>query len=44
MKGRWLGVVVFFDYPAFSDNYISLIVSDGSDPLGGWSVYQFWYG
>ena len=44
VKGRWVGVVVFFDYPAFSDNYISLIVSDGSDPLGGWSVYQFWYG
>lgn len=41
--GRWVGALVWFDYPDFSDNYLTLIVSQSSDPLGAWDTYTFWY-
>jgi hypothetical protein len=42
--GRWVGVEVGFDDAVFSDTFLSIIVSDGADPLGSWNVYQFGYG
>lgn len=41
--GRWVGILVWF-YPDFSDNYLTMIVSETADPLGSWDSFIFSYG
>lgn len=41
--GRWIGVLIWFDYPAFTDTYLTMIVSETSDPLGSWDSFTFPY-
>jgi hypothetical protein len=42
--GRWVGVVVTYDYPNFADTSLTLVVSDTANPLGGWTVHRLNYG
>ncbi len=42
--GRWVGVLIYFDDPTFSDNHLVVAVSDGSNPLGSWTSFDFAYG
>ena len=41
--GRWVGVVVTYDYPTFADNSLTLVVSDTANPLGTWTVHRLNY-
>ncbi len=41
---RWLGSLLWYDSPTFQDHYLSVIVSQSSDPLGAWATYTFPYG
>ena len=41
--GRWVGVLAWF-FPDLSDNYLTVIVSETSDPLGNWDSFLFSYG
>ncbi len=42
--GRWIGVVVAYDNPAYADTSLEVTVSDTSNPLGTWTVHTFAYG
>jgi hypothetical protein len=41
---RWVGVLISFNAPDFTDNFWHLIVSETADPLGAWDVYSLSYG
>jgi len=43
-RGRWVGVVVTYDYPTFADSSLTLVVSDTANPLGTWTVHRINYG
>ncbi len=42
--GRWVGSLMYSDFTTFADNHLVIAVSDGANPLGSWSSYDFGYG
>jgi hypothetical protein len=45
VHGRWIGAgVIFPDDGSFSDNLLGIVLSDSSDPTGGWRVFYLDYG